>query len=509
MPALERAVDAGATLALAGARRAFGPGGWADAPIERLSPVRSGPGDERERPLAVVVALDASGSMAVPVPGRTTRHRAAVDALAPALGAEAGGDEAGALRPGDLLGLVTFADRPTDVRPLAPLRPGEGRALREELLSERRRPAGGTDIGAGLVRALEALAAGPPDADRVLLLASDAGDTRPGGPDVEAVRRAAAALPGEGRLSALVALVGVTPAEAASVEALVEPLRARGEVRVEVVADAGPALRALVEGELLLRTAARREGTFPLALEPGAPEVALPAAVRAYAPTRARPEATVVARAVDPELEGRRRPPWPTGAAAPAASWPCRSTRRRRRPPWRPSASGPAAAADGHAEARRVGPALELALSGDDLPLALEVTAAAAGGAVARGALTPVTPTTARGRLAAPSSAALLVTVAGPAGVLAATTVPDAAHDELAGDGPDHALLAAVTAAAGGRVLGRLPPPPPPTQAAPWPLAPLAALVALAAVVLDAALTTWGVRRRPAATAITARRAPP
>src|SRR5690606_4240539 len=136
-------------LLLAGARRAFGPGRWADTTIERLAPVTSGPGDERERPLAVVVALDGSGSMGAPLPAGATRYAQAVDAVAASL------DEArGPLRPGDLLGVLTFAERPTVVREPTPLAPGDVRALREALGSRRHAPGGGTDIGAALVRAL-------------------------------------------------------------------------------------------------------------------------------------------------------------------------------------------------------------------------------------------------------------------------------------------------------------------------------------------------------------------
>src|SRR5690606_7601877 len=137
VPALRRALAAGAGLVALGAERSFGPGGWAGSAFEPLLPVTCGPGQERERPLTLLVALDGSGSMRRGEPSRW--ERALESGLPLAL-----------LRPEDALGVVVFAARAELVAPPGPPDPG----LRDRL----RAPGGETDVGAGLLRALEALA---------------------------------------------------------------------------------------------------------------------------------------------------------------------------------------------------------------------------------------------------------------------------------------------------------------------------------------------------------------
>lgn len=59
-----RWVSAGGVLLLAGRDQAFGPGGWAGTPLDRLSPLAADPRQPKARRIALSLALDRSGSMA-------------------------------------------------------------------------------------------------------------------------------------------------------------------------------------------------------------------------------------------------------------------------------------------------------------------------------------------------------------------------------------------------------------------------------------------------------------
>ena len=88
----------GAGLVMLGGSSAFALGGWGGTPVEGLLPFWAWPDDRS----AVVVALDRSGSMSEPAPGRTRpRLEEAVNAVRRALQLA---------HPDDELALVTFAD---------------------------------------------------------------------------------------------------------------------------------------------------------------------------------------------------------------------------------------------------------------------------------------------------------------------------------------------------------------------------------------------------------------
>jgi Mg-chelatase subunit ChlD len=92
-------VRTGVGLAVLGGSSAYALGGWGGTPIEDLLPFWAWP-DERS---AVVVALDRSGSMSEPAPGRTRpRLEEAIGAVRRALQLA---------HPDDELALVTFADK--------------------------------------------------------------------------------------------------------------------------------------------------------------------------------------------------------------------------------------------------------------------------------------------------------------------------------------------------------------------------------------------------------------
>ncbi len=516
LPALTRAVDAGAGLAAVGCEAAFGPGGWAGTSLEELLPVRCGPGRERERPLAVAVALDASGSMQGVVPGTaTTRWRQAVPAALSAA------DEGGALEEGDGLAVFVFAAASTQVRELAPLAPGALEALRTDLLE--RRPTGATDVAAGLLAALGALAPAPsgPDGqppERLVILVTDAADARARdrAGDVKAARGRLGAVP----LHVLVVVVGATLAEAAPIRALVAPLG--DEARVEVAADADAELRKLVQGELSARRQSVRRGSFPVKLlaQAVARGVVWPGPVQLLATVRVRDEqddgaaqAELLARAEDaaagdpPLLVLGRR-----GAgrvlAAPVAPDVAASLVV--------GLAGELAPADSDGatlEARRAGDLVLVTVEGRDdgadLPPLLAVTARDAAGATTEGTLVGASRDRLRGALRAPSAGALDLVARAPgpgAGpgegrVVARGQLPDLAVDECAGDGPDAARLALLCEVTGGRVVPALPAPASAWSSTPRGgerrLAPFAALAALAALLAETARAALSVRRAP------------
>ena len=144
-PAAHRAVrdwvrDAAGGLIAIGGTASFGPGGYAATPIEEALPVLC----SRPRSIALLAALDRSGSMAQVVGGRAKI----------AWAREAVMRCAGRLREADAFGLMAFAGEPAIVLPLGPPPRAErlGRAL------EGIEPHGPTELEAALERALAILA---------------------------------------------------------------------------------------------------------------------------------------------------------------------------------------------------------------------------------------------------------------------------------------------------------------------------------------------------------------
>jgi len=480
--ALRRATEAGTGLAVVGAGSAFGPGGYAGSPLEALLPVTSGPGQERRRPLLLVVALDASGSMAGAT-GRQSRYQQALAAALPLA----------RLEEGDLLGVTLFADAPRRLHPLGPPPPDLVERLSEV------DPEGGTDIGAALVSCLEELAAAPSqEADRLVILATDSEDAAPRR-HAEALRALAARVEAL-RVKVLLVRIGATDAPA--LEALRGFLTPRVEVEVQRAADAGEALRALVEGELLTRKASVRRASEGFAVKPTSADLgaALPPRVTAFAPVRARTEpeyaAQPLAAVVDPETAdpplvvlgrlglGRTLALATEGAPAAqllAAVWPRLLPPRQRGVQW---------------SVRRSRDELSVEARGDGLPEALRVRALGEDGGEAEAALAPYTDTSSRARLASPTSGPLHAVLLSARGErLAVRTLPGAAHEELAWVGPDHASLTAIAQATGGRHLVALPAQLPPGKARrSEPLGPWLALIALSLLLLEAGAATLRTR---------------
>lgn len=137
-------VREGGGLVMAGARRAFGGGGYSGSAFENILPVEWG---KRREGLALALLLDSSGSMAGEFKGRRKIDfaKGALLRLLPVL------DD------GDYLAIVTFSDEARTVLPLRRKPKPEDvlRGLRAVL------PAGPTELGRGLDRALEELVPSP------------------------------------------------------------------------------------------------------------------------------------------------------------------------------------------------------------------------------------------------------------------------------------------------------------------------------------------------------------
>jgi len=478
VPALEAALGGGMGLVVCGLG-AFGPGGYAESPLEALLPVRSGPAQERADRLALVVCLDASGSMA----GPSGRYRQAVTKGVPWEG----------LRPEDALGVVLFSDEPRVEAPLAPVPDG----LRAKLVGAEL--GGGTDLAKALERGL-ALVGESPAEERVVVLASDAVDEPV---ELEALRARVAALAKvTGREAPRVLLVGIEASSLEAYEVLAAAL-APLEVQVARADDAGDSLRSLLQSELSARQHSVRKGRFGLVLEPPgeARQLFLPEALAAYVPVRARsaPEyaSQVLGRVQDAEggsgpwgVLGRRGRgktaaiPLAGPVATPMIAGLAGELLRPRREGIQLSLSGSVEAPLIEVEGREpLPPELRLVARAGreewELPLILEG------------------PRRARARLVRREEvgAGLQLSLSGgPAGLLLASrSLPPRAHDELASGEANYELLTRLARESGGVLLAgpseALPEPPPP---APQPWAPFAA--GLAALLLVGELAWGGLR---------------
>jgi hypothetical protein len=484
-PAIGVAVRAGTALAVLGARGAFARGGYGATDLEGLLPVTCGPGREREHGVSLAVALDASGSMAVPA--SRSRYLQALDAALPL----------SLLRDGDSLSVTAFADSADVVQPLG--------AVADDLLARlaSRTPRGATDIGLGLTSALRELVGAPEDDELLVILATDSEDPHPARHEAQ-LRALATQLAGrDGR--ALLVHIGAGSVE--TLKRLAGVLRPVFDVSVHRVSDAGPALRELVEGELLASRSDVRTGAFPVTVTPAgtARRLSAPARVPVFAAVRVREDdayaAEVLATVVDPSTGN---PPLAVlgrhglgrtlvlPLTVPLAAPMLQGLVQELLPPRRGAAQ---------LVARRDGRELVFEVSGEALEIGLTVRGEGLDGATFEQTLTPVTPNRQRGRVLAPTARALHVGVYGTGGErLATATLPDAAQSELAAQGPDFSLLNAITAGTGGSLL---PAPPTPKHPLPAPvgssdarhsLGPFAALAMLLLLVADAAAATLRAR---------------
>ena len=125
----------GGGLFILGGEDTLGPGGYSDTPLEKALPVWCLP--ESRRPLALLVALDVSGSMGE-VPDGNSKMQQARQTLARSLSL---------LADDDLFSLLAFRDQSRIIIPFMPVR-----QVREQKLAvlQKLQPHGGTDLAEAL-----------------------------------------------------------------------------------------------------------------------------------------------------------------------------------------------------------------------------------------------------------------------------------------------------------------------------------------------------------------------
>lgn len=144
--------DGDGGFVMLGGDQSFGPGGYAETPIDRLLPVRCDPERDQERPgLAMVLVIDKSGSMG----GQKI-----------ALAKEAARGTVNLLGPQDQIGVIAFDGAPDWVSEIRPV------TDREQVVRQIAsiRPDGGTSLYPALVRAFEALRQTPARLKHVIVL---------------------------------------------------------------------------------------------------------------------------------------------------------------------------------------------------------------------------------------------------------------------------------------------------------------------------------------------------
>ncbi len=139
--------DLGGGFAMIGGPDSFGAGGWTNSPIDDILPVECEIPSQTILPSgALVIVIDRSGSMSMPVAGTNlSQQHVANEAAIYALST---------LFPDDLIGVVAFDHSAKQVVPLTP------NSHPTEIAKQIRKiqPSGGTDIYAGLEEAYNALA---------------------------------------------------------------------------------------------------------------------------------------------------------------------------------------------------------------------------------------------------------------------------------------------------------------------------------------------------------------
>jgi uncharacterized membrane protein len=161
---------AGGGLMMTGGEHSFGPGGYFRSPLEEVLPVSMELRQEhRKMALAMAVALDRSGSMAVAVGGGRTKMDLANLATAEVLGL---------LSPFDDFAVVAVDSSPHIVLPLEPV--GEATAAKRETILRIDSAGGGIFVYAALHAAVEQLLRSQAGARHVLLFADAADAEEPG-----------------------------------------------------------------------------------------------------------------------------------------------------------------------------------------------------------------------------------------------------------------------------------------------------------------------------------------
>jgi len=146
----------GGGLIMLGGAGAFGPGGYIDSPVEGLLPVECDALEEKSKPVALVLVIDRSGSMAETVRQRTKLSYAQEAVL----------QVIRELKEGDRIAVIAFNASADVIKPLGPA--GDAREIEQRVLSLD--PFGSTDLNAPLRAALAQVGREGDESRRVILL---------------------------------------------------------------------------------------------------------------------------------------------------------------------------------------------------------------------------------------------------------------------------------------------------------------------------------------------------
>ena len=159
--------ETGSGIMMTGGTQSYGPGGYYRSPLEPIMPLSMELRREhRKLSLAIVVALDRSGSMNAPVGGGKTKMDLANIASAEVLSLLSGADE---------FGVVAVDSSPHTVVPLAPANPG----MRSKILSIRSM-GGGIFVYTALRHAASMLADAKSGTKHIILFSDAADSEEPG-----------------------------------------------------------------------------------------------------------------------------------------------------------------------------------------------------------------------------------------------------------------------------------------------------------------------------------------
>jgi Mg-chelatase subunit ChlD len=161
--------ETGAGLLMTGGRSSYGPGGYYKSPLEPIMPVSMELRNEhRKLALAIVVTLDRSGSMAVPVPGGKVKMDLANQGTAQVL------DLLGSM---DEFGCIAVDTIPHTIAPLAPV--SDKGPIRKQILSIESM-GGGIYIYEALFAAANMIAKAKSGTKHIILFADAADSEEPG-----------------------------------------------------------------------------------------------------------------------------------------------------------------------------------------------------------------------------------------------------------------------------------------------------------------------------------------
>jgi len=250
--------DLGRGVVLTGGPQSFLPGGWENTPLADLAPLSLDPPPREERdPVALVLMIDQSASMGS-VEGRGAISKLDLAREAAILAVEV-------LHQGDQIGVVMYDDTARWLVPLATV--GAGRALAEiEQALAGLSTGGGTRILSGLELGLPALAVRAEVETRHAVLLSDGRDFNPDAAAYDAAIQAARA--------AGVTLSTIAIGADADRELLARLARL-GRGRYHSAAEPADLPRLAVAESEIVRARSEQSGSFRAELPPGGPHPAL------------------------------------------------------------------------------------------------------------------------------------------------------------------------------------------------------------------------------------------